>query len=72
MDRIDETDEEVDLRPRRPELRRLYDEDRGVRGDGESDTRRFDEDAPPVLIAGRNVPELARETSGRTCELEYL
>ncbi len=36
MLRTDDTDDEVDLRPRRPELGRRN-VDRGVRGEGESD-----------------------------------
>lgn len=38
MDRIDETEEEVDLRPRRPVDVRRY-EECGVRGDGDRDVR---------------------------------
>lgn len=38
IDRIDEMDEDVDLRPRRPPEERRY-EERGVRGEGERDRR---------------------------------
>jgi hypothetical protein len=47
MLRMEETDEEVDLRPRRPAELRLYDEC-GVNGDGESDGR-FPALAPAVV-----------------------
>lgn len=42
MDRTEETDEEVDLRPRRP-AEDLLTVDRGVIGDGERDCRLYDE-----------------------------
>lgn len=39
MERMEETDEDVDLRPRRPFDVRRYDVERGVSGPGESDER---------------------------------
>jgi hypothetical protein len=49
MERMEETDEEVDLRPRRPPELRLY-EERGVKGEGETEGRLPD---PVVEILGR-------------------
>lgn len=46
MERIEDTDEEVDLRPRRPPEERRY-EERGVRGAGEAE-RRLTEPEPWV------------------------
>lgn len=52
MLRIEETDDEVDLRPRRPPEERRY-EDRGVRGAGLAERRRTEE--PFVEMRGRGV-----------------
>ena len=52
MLRIDETEEEVDLRPRRPAELRRYDE-RGVKGDGESEDRLLEPVLALVWTRGR-------------------
>lgn len=53
MERIEDTDEEVDLRPRRPaEDRRIV--DRGVMGDGDSECRLYE----PLVGARRWLCEL--------------
>ena len=51
MLRIDDTDDDVDLRPRRPPEERRY-EDRGVKGAGDAD-RRLTEPEPCVEVRGR-------------------
>ena len=51
IDRMLLTDEEVDLRPRRPPEERRY-EERGVRGAGEAESRRVEPD-PWVVTRGR-------------------
>lgn len=53
MDRIDDTDDDVDFRLRRPPEERRY-EDRGVRGAGDAERRRIE-----------LVPEPCVETRGR-------
>jgi hypothetical protein len=53
MLRMLDTDEEVDLRPRRPPDERRYD-DRGVSGAGEAERRRS-EPEPCVVVRGRDV-----------------
>lgn len=40
MERMEEMEDEVDLRPRSPDPRRIV--ERGVRGDGERDCRLYD------------------------------
>lgn len=50
MDRIEETEEDVDFRPRRPPDDRRY-EDRGVNGAGLAESRRT-EPEPLVLNLG--------------------
>jgi hypothetical protein len=57
MERMEETEEDVLLRPRRPDERR-YDDDRGVRGEGESE-RRLDP-VPAAPMAGVLEPECER------------
>jgi hypothetical protein len=57
MDRIEDTEDEVDFRPRKPELRRYVD-DRGVRGEGDRE-RRLDP-VPDAPIAGIFEPEWLR------------
>lgn len=56
MERIEETDEDVDLRPRRPPLERRY-EERGVRGAG-------------LAERWRALPEPFVETRGRAGRCE--
>jgi hypothetical protein len=53
IDRIDDTDELVDLRPRSPELARRYVDERGVGGAGLTDRRLCGvvEALPPPLFA---------------------
>jgi hypothetical protein len=53
MLRMLDTDEEVDLRPRRPPDERRYD-DRGVNGAGDAERRRS-EPEPWVVVRGREV-----------------
>jgi hypothetical protein len=53
MERIEETDEDVDFRPRRPPEEWRY-EDRGVRGAGDAESRRM-------------LPEPFVDTRGRGC-----
>jgi hypothetical protein len=53
MLRMLDTDEEVDLRPRRPPDERRYD-DRGVSGAGDAERRRR-EPEPCVVVRGRDV-----------------
>jgi hypothetical protein len=61
---MEETDEEVDFRPRRPELRR-YEDDRGVSGEGDRESR-FGPEADAPTVPGCWFPETARWMSGRT------
>lgn len=51
MLRIDDTDDDVDLRPRRPPEERRY-EDRGVNGAGDAESR-LTEPEPCVEVRGR-------------------
>jgi hypothetical protein len=67
---MEETDDEVDLRPRRPELRR-YEDERGVSGEGDRERRFEPEPGAPMMPPGCWFePEVTRSMSGRTCELE--
>jgi hypothetical protein len=45
MERMDETEDDVDFRPRSPELRR-YVEERGVSGEGDSESLLLELDGP--------------------------
>jgi hypothetical protein len=66
MERILETDEDVDLRPRSPPEERRY-EDRGVSGAGDADKRRVPDPEPFVDMRGRGGMCVDGGTDGCVC-----
>lgn len=70
MERIDDTEEEVDFLPRRPPDDRRY-EDRGVKGAGLADSRRTEPD-PLVLSLGLDATCVDGGAFGCRCTCDVL